>query len=181
MWLKKKLLNFPRIWEFSFRSRVSLTAADSKHCTPCPGVGILHSPWALPPSPGICQEKCQAGATCVSTVRVCCESPWGNAGGEIFPSRPALLGLCNLYPLWMGFAGFEPKHLFSQYTGLYCYVWHPKSFIFNPDIVLDNSISAFERFYSFHQACTKILLKVPLIVKAIGASILLPGCSSELF
>lgn len=91
-------------------------------------------------------------------------------------SRPALLGLCYLYPLQM-----ELSLNTSRNSGLYCYVQHPKSFIFNPDVPLDYCILAFERFHSFHQTCTKILLKVPLIVKAIGASSLLPRCSSELF
>lgn len=131
--------------------------------------GLLHSPWALLPSPGICQEKCQAGATRVSTARVCCESPWGNACGGVFPPDLPFLGCAVSAPF-----GWDLQELSlnsSWNSGLCCYVWHPKSFIFNPDCC----ISAFERFYSFPQTRTKILLKVPLIVKAIGASSLLPG------
>lgn len=144
-----------------------LLLMQSKHCTPWPGVAPgLHSPWLLLLHPGIGRRN----------VRVVPQHSqdllWESPGRGWCWSWPALLGWAVSAPL----GGICRSWAWtSQSSGLYCYLWHPKSFTCNPDVRLHYCISAFDRFHSFHQTGPKILLKVLLIAKAIGASSLLPG------
>lgn len=85
----------------SFRSWVSLTDAGSKHCTPCPGVAEWSSAQPLG-SPSISRNmsgKTSGRCQHVSTVRVCCESPWGNGCGGLPLQNCSFQAVLALPPL----------------------------------------------------------------------------------
>lgn len=68
----------------------------------------------------------------------------------------------------------------SQNSGLCCYVWRPKSFIFNPDVPLGYCISAFERFSLFLRHAQKYCWKFHSLSRLLVLPVCCQGCSTEL-